>query len=80
MNGVLLLGSTDVTLAVADAALGVGVEIAGIVSVGGSFHISYSQDKVQNSRQVDISGWCLNHGLRHINFGSSALTGKNRSS
>ena len=70
MNGVLLLGSTDVTLAVADATLAVGVEIAGIVSVGGSFHISYSQDKVQNSRQVDISGWCLSHGIRHINFSS----------
>lgn len=70
MHKVLLLGSTDVTLAVADAVLRTGVGIEAIVSAGESFDISYSDRPVRNVRFADIPTWCAQHGTQVLRFNS----------
>ncbi len=64
----LLLGGTDVTLAVAEAAIGCGIAIAGIVAVGESFTISYSDTRIRNARTVDLQSWAQRHGIPLIPF------------
>jgi methionyl-tRNA formyltransferase len=49
----LLLGGTDATLSVAEAAIESGARLAGIVSVGDSFSISYAREPVRNVRSAD---------------------------
>jgi len=57
-RSVLLLGGTDLTLAVARQMTDAGIVLAGIVSPPPEFRISYSAVPVRNSRHVDLSGWC----------------------
>lgn len=72
MNRVLLLGGTDVTLAVAEAVLASGAQLAAIVSVAAQFPISYSREKITNVRTVDLASWCELHDVPHIAFDSYA--------
>jgi len=68
MADVLLFGGTDVTLAVAEAVLAAGAKLAGIVTVGESFSISYSARPIANTRFADIPKWCAVHGVPAIKF------------
>jgi methionyl-tRNA formyltransferase len=67
-DGVLLLGGTDVTIAVAEAILEVGATLNVIVDVGQTFSISYSGEAIVNSRSVDIAGWGRSHGVPVATF------------
>lgn len=72
---VLLLGSTDFTLAVAAALEESGIRVGAIAHVGKRFEISYSKDGVPNLRTVDIPAWCADHDAKTINYSSiPALT------
>lgn len=69
MSGsVLLLGGTDVTLAVAEAVLACGAPLAGVVTIGDSFSISYSSSPIQNARAVDASDWGRGNAVEIIPF------------
>lgn len=70
MADVLLLGSTDTTITVGEAALCAGLRIWTVVSVGSSFSISYSDRPVLNARSVDIPLWARDHGVRSLQFES----------
>lgn len=72
MNSVLLLGGTDVTLAVAEAVVASGAQLAAVVSVAPQFSISYSREKITNVRRADLATWCEAQGIRHIAFESYA--------
>jgi len=67
-DNLLLLGGTDVTLAVAEAAMGCGIALAGIVAVGESFSISYSETRIRNARSVDLQGWTQRNNVPLIPF------------
>jgi len=67
-GSVLLLGATDVTLAVAEAVLACGARLAGIVTTGDSFSISYSAGPVQNARAVNLSEWGRRSGVGIVGF------------
>ena len=62
MADVMILGSTDVTIAVADAIVATGNRVLAIVYVPGDFSISYSKSPVNISRAADIPAWCATHG------------------
>jgi methionyl-tRNA formyltransferase len=62
-DSVLLLGGTDVTLAVAEAVLATGARLRAIVTVGEKFSISYSATEVNNARNIDLAGWGAQHGV-----------------
>ncbi len=68
MAEVLILGGTDVTLAVADAVIDAGVGVRAIVHVGETFSISYSAAPVANVRRADIPAWCARRGVAAIPF------------
>lgn len=70
MPEIIILGSTDITLAVAQATLQAGVGIAAIANIGSTFNISYSREKISNARYRDISSWCSEHQVRNIPFTS----------
>ncbi len=65
---ILLLGSTDLTLAVAEALLAMGLPPVGVVSVGRSFQISYQADAVRNVRFADMATWCAARGIAHFGY------------
>ena len=67
-DDVLILGSTDTTLAVADAATAQGIRVAAIAHTGATFSISYAPGGVRNARAADIPGWCARHHAREIAF------------
>ena len=69
MPKVLLLGSTDLTVAVAAAIRELGIEIAAIVSVGEEFSISYSKERVKNYRAGRLHEWAEANGVRVLPFG-----------
>jgi methionyl-tRNA formyltransferase len=69
MSGrVLLLGSTDLTLTVADAVLAAGAQMGAIVHVGEAFKISYAPTAVRNYRGADIPAWCDAHSIPAISY------------
>jgi methionyl-tRNA formyltransferase len=65
---VLLLGSTDFTLAIAEAINLAGAKVGAIVHVGDAFRISYAKDVVRNYRRADIQRWCTEHDAEAIPF------------
>lgn len=67
-DAVLLLGSTDLTLRVAEALRDAGVPIAAWCHVGAAFSISYSRTQVTNTRHTDPSGWCAAHGVPEVRY------------
>jgi methionyl-tRNA formyltransferase len=68
MADVLILGGTDVTIAVADAVLALGFEIRAVVTVGKAFDISYSKTPVASARFAPVDQWCAEHGIETIPF------------
>lgn len=55
----LLLGSTDLTLSIANRIVEDRcVALAGLMSPPAEFRISYSQAPIRNSRYADMAGWC----------------------
>lgn len=60
---ILLLGSTDLTLAVAKTIQDMDVSLAGIVSVPEKFIISYSPNGVTNTRKVELEDWCNENNI-----------------
>lgn len=68
MGRVALFGSTDVTLAIAEAILRVGQEIASVTYVPQAFRISYSDKPVSVSRQVKIAEWCAQRGIPALEY------------
>jgi methionyl-tRNA formyltransferase len=67
-NSVLLLGSTDITLAVAEAVIATGLTLSAIVNVSDQFSISYSDTPVQNVRACDLDRWASARGVGIIPF------------
>lgn len=55
---VMLLGGTDLTLAIAERLTGLGVTLAGVVHVPRQFGISYEPNGVTNTRFADLGEWC----------------------
>jgi len=55
---VLLLGGTDLTKAIAEMMVKVGLDRAGVVYVPRAFPISYEPNGVQSSRFADLGAWC----------------------
>lgn len=68
----LLLGATDLTLAVAEALAGMGMTPAGVLSVGRTFRISYQPEPVRNVRWVDLAGWCTDAGAAYAAYDTPA--------
>lgn len=62
----LLLGGTDLTLAVANAMSDIGLPIAGLVGVGHSFPISYAAGRVENTRFTDLRVWCESRQIPYL--------------
>lgn len=60
---ILLLGSTDLTLAVANKMLEMDIGLVGVVHVKGPFRISYAPGGQVNAREVDIGIWCEQHDI-----------------
>lgn len=67
-NSVLLLGGTDVTLAVAQAVRDSGMQLKSIVAVGDRFSISYSTTQIRNMRHTDLAGWAEQNGVDLLSF------------
>ncbi len=61
----LLLGGTDLTLAVATRMRECGIPPVGVVYVGQRFNISYSPRGVNNLRFANIVDWCRQSGVPH---------------
>jgi len=69
----LLLGSTELTLAVADRIIADGrIPLAGIMSAPKEFQISYSATPVVNARYADVSAWCAGHGTAFASYTAPA--------
>lgn len=62
---ILLLGSTDLTLAVATRLHDLAIPVSGVVSADREFAISYSSRAVRNTRHVNMRRWCREH---HVPF------------
>lgn len=69
---VLLLGGTDLTLAVADALRSVGMKPAGLIDLDSSFPISYRPQGVSNTRFADLSRWCEAQGVPRRRYSAAA--------
>lgn len=64
----LLLGGTDLTLAVAERMREIGIPPAGVVHVGTKFSISYKPTGVTNVRFADLSSWCDASKIPHLTY------------
>lgn len=67
-QSVLLLGSTDFTLVVADAVERAGAKVGAIAHAGQRFSISYAREGVANVRRADIPSWCATHNARSLPY------------
>lgn len=74
LTRIVVFGGTELTLAVAERALELQLELAALAYVGDQFEISYAPHGVENSRAVDIEAWCTDHGVAaHRYRGTDAL-------
>ncbi len=71
---IVLFGSTDVTLAVADFLSNESHQIGAIVTVSETFSISYKPDGVKNSRFVDMVAWGKEKGIPVIIYKNTDQT------
>lgn len=69
-NSLILLGSTDVTVVVAEAAIAAGASLRAIVTIAEQFQISYSDKPVRNFRSVNLNEWALRNSIEVIPFSS----------
>lgn len=60
---IALIGTTDLTLKVADACERVGVPIACVVTSESKFSIGYAPSGLVNVRHADVQGWAQRAGL-----------------
>jgi methionyl-tRNA formyltransferase len=65
----LLLGSTDLSLAIAKRLDAIGMRPAAVVDSGEAFKISYRPQGVSNVRHANMAGWCAATGVEHVNYG-----------
>ncbi|MFM9847865.1 MAG: methionyl-tRNA formyltransferase [Hyphomicrobiaceae bacterium] len=74
-NGIVVFGSTDVTVAVLEAVAVAAIPIVAVVSSGAEFRISYSPTVVRNARAVDVAGWCTARSVPCLTYdGYAPLT------
>lgn len=64
---ILLLGATDLTIALLNAMVASGHRPVGVVSIGNTFSISYST-QVVNARHVDMEGYCAAQSIPHFAY------------
>lgn len=64
----LLLGGTDLTLAVAERLRSEGMPPCAVVGVGRRFKISYKKDGVENIRYADLPSWCDEHRIPYVAY------------
>lgn len=69
---VFLLGSTDLTQAIGNKVLSLGIEIVGCSFVQETFKISYSTSPVANLRHTDMGHWCKTHSIPATPFVDNA--------
>jgi methionyl-tRNA formyltransferase len=62
----LLLGNTDLSLAIAQRLDAIGLRPAAVVDSGETFKISYRPQGLSNVRHADMAGWCAATGVEHI--------------
>jgi len=67
----LLLGGTDLTLAVAQRMCDIGMAPAGLIHVGQKFEISYRPAGVTNVRFRNLAAWCEAEKIPHQPYRSS---------
>ncbi len=60
---IVLFGSTDISLAVAEYLVRSAYNITAVVTTPASFKISYSRNGVHNSRHVDMMAWAAEHKI-----------------
>ncbi|MEW6451020.1 MAG: formyltransferase family protein [Pseudomonadota bacterium] len=71
----MLLGGTDLTLAVAQRLSDIGHPPAGVVYLQQTFSISYSPTGVKNQRHADLAGWCRLRSIPHVEYnGPQSIT------
>ena len=68
MMRIVLLGSTDLTLAVGECLSEIGVAPAAVVHVPGTFAISYRRSGVRNTRYADLDAWARAVGTESIPY------------
>lgn len=64
----LLLGSTDLSLQVAERLTLIGHAPVGVVHAPQTFKISYNRQGVTNFRHADLAGWCEQRRIAHISY------------
>lgn len=69
---VLLLGGTDLTLAIARSLEGLGFGPAGVVHIPPTFAISYSPGGLNNVRHADLAAWCDDHSIPAFAYDGAA--------
>jgi methionyl-tRNA formyltransferase len=65
---VLLLGGTDLTLAVAKRLQEIDVDLAGVVYIGNRFDISYAPLGVTSARSADLAEWARSADVNAHNY------------
>jgi len=68
MPSLLLLGSSDLTAAVAETLSSTDVPVGAVVSPSQEFRISYSPNGISNSRFFDMRGWCDANSCKFIPY------------
>jgi methionyl-tRNA formyltransferase len=63
---ILLLGSTDLTIAVAECLRSIGFAPAAVAHVPDTFSISYRRSGVRNTRHADLDAWARQAGAESI--------------
>lgn len=72
MLKLLMLGGTDLSLAIARELVGSGIDLAGVVHLGRSIPISYDKGGIQNYRYGDVAAWCEAKGIPNQAFSDNA--------
>src|ERR1051325_4726817 len=73
---VLLLGGTDLTLAIARRLVGSTTPLAGVVHLGTTVPISYSRTGLANVRHADLARWCRERGVPEQAFTDNHALGE----
>jgi methionyl-tRNA formyltransferase len=73
---ILLLGGTDLTLAVARRLTEIGAKPAGVVHLGETVRISYRPQGLSNVRHADLAGWGVQTATPAISFTDNAAVAR----
>src|SRR5262245_21877174 len=66
MMRTLLIGATDLTVAIAGEMHRTGCSPCAVVCIGRQFKISYAKVPVQNARHGDVGLWAHQHGIPYL--------------